>query len=133
MTKKENNSRKINAFSPNSFLKKHIAKRTVAVKLKNYLLIVFFIQALMLLVVVFFVGLVLEERQNLQKERNTSFLYWYKITSNYPERPDVLFNMAKSAYENGKEGVAVEYLNSALKIDPLFEEAIKFKSQIDKN
>lgn len=131
MAQKKNNSRKINAFSPKGILKNYVINQKVAVKVKNYLLAIFIIQASLFLVLLTFISLMLKEKESLMDKRMEKFTYWYGIASKYPERPDILFNLAKSSYEIGNKNVAIDYAKKALKIDPLFENAQKFLEELN--
>lgn len=131
MTKK-NNSRKINALLPLPAINKYIIKRNVAVYLRNYLSIVLFFQVILVIMVLFLAGFILESEKELQAVRDKNYQYWTSVASQYPNEPDVLFNAGKSAYENGKKADAIKFVEKAIQIDPLFEKAIKLKQEIGK-
>lgn len=132
MAKKQDNPRKINALSPNEFIKKYFGTLGLALTIRRYLLIVFIIQAFMLLVVLAFVSVLLQQREREVAKKGEVYAYWKKISQEFPDRPDILFNLAKSAYENGRKDEAEKYLDQAIKIDPLFKKAIELRDELIK-
>lgn len=131
MTKK-NDSRKINALLPLKFLRKHVINRSVAISLRNYLSIILFSQVILLIMVLFLAGFILEKQKEIKSARDKNYSYWLSVVNQYPNEPDILFNAGKSAYESGKKEIALKFIEKALQIDPLFEKAIQFKKEIGK-
>lgn len=125
-------SRKINALLPLKSIRKYIINRKVAIILRNYLSIVLFVQVVLLILVLFLAGFMLENRKEIKSTRDKNYLYWEGVAGQYPNDPDVLFNAGKSAYESGKEKIAFKFIEKALQIDPLFEEAINLKKELEK-
>ena len=132
MAQKKNNSRKISALSPKDLFKKHVIKRKVAIHIRNYLLLILFFQATLLVAILFFLGFLLQEKVSIRGIKEKDYLYWSSVADQYPNQPDILFNAAKSSYENGEKSKASEYVKKALQIDPLFEKAQKLLGEVDK-
>lgn len=68
-----------------------------------------------------------------QKEKQDRFFYWEKKVQEFPNSPDILYNAALSAVKVNKNETALKYLNQALTLDPLFDEAIILREEIVDN
>lgn len=113
-------------------MRKYVINRKVAIILRNYLSIALFFQVVLLIMVLFLAGFILENKKEIKSIKDKNYLYWESVASQYPNEPDVLFNAGKSAYESGRKDVALKLIEKALQIDPLFEKALELKKEIEK-
>lgn len=48
----------------------------------------------------------------------------------YPNIPDILYNASLSAFNIGQKQQAIEYIEKAIEIDPLFNKAYQLRKEI---
>lgn len=68
--------------------------------------------------------------RELYSQRSTEYKYWTSVASQYPNIPDILYNASISSYNFGKLPEAKNYLERALKIDPVFKKAQEFEREL---
>lgn len=113
-------------------IKKYINSAYVALHLRNFLFIFFALMAGVLLqILVILNAKYTEIRREYQVKENT-YVYWNSIVSQFPNIPDILYNASLSALSMGKREEAGKFVNKALSIDPLFEEALRLREKIEK-
>lgn len=126
-------SRKIAALLPKGFKKKLgiVLNKYTMHHLARILFLIF------LCCVVLLIGLIFLFREELRQKRQeytmlyNQKIYWVNLAKQYPNAPDILYNAAISAKNIGNEKEAVDYLNQALKLDPLFMEARLLKKTLE--
>lgn len=107
-------------------------KSQVAFHLRNLLLVVFILTVLFQIQVLVFLSKnyqsILREKESRLKE----YSYWEDIAGQFPNIPDILYNAALSSANIGRYDDAINYLDKALKLDPLFEDAIQLQKKLVK-
>lgn len=98
--------------------------------LKDFLFLVLAVQAFVLIIALFMLNQLYEQKKQKFDQREQKYIYWSKVSGEYPNAPDVLFNAAKSSYEFGETDKALSYIDKALKIDPLFIQGQKLQTEI---
>ena len=102
----------------------------VAYRLSSFFFLLFIILAgILLQTLVFLSGKTLSAREQYES-RAKDFQYWSSVAAQYPTIPDVLYNASLSALNDNKKKEAVEYIDKALQIDPLFKKATELKNEI---
>lgn len=123
------NSRSIPALFPKKY-NKYIKVKYLAYYLRNFLLIVFIILALFQLQVLVFLTNGYGEALAIHESKTKKYEYWKSVINQFPNIPDVLYNASLSAFNAGQKLDALDYVEKALRIDPLFEDAVKLKNEI---
>ncbi len=123
------NSRIITAIFPKKY-KKYIKASSLAYHLRNFLLAVLILFALfqlqLLVILTNGYGNALAIHENKAKK----YEYWKSVISQFPNVPDILYNTSLSAFNAGYKLEALDYVEKALRIDPLFEDAVKLKNEM---
>lgn len=114
---------------PNSTAK-YVNKSHLAHNLRAFFFIFFVILALFFLQVLVFLNNGYTDVRANYDSKTKEFEYWKSVSSQYPTIPDVLYNTSLSALKAGKKNEAVVYVDKAIKLDPLFKEAIILKRTI---
>jgi len=124
-----NNLRRITAQLPKAF-KKYFLGGQIAYRLSSFFFITFIILAgILLQTLVFLSGKTISAREQFES-RGKDFQYWSSVASQYPTIPDVLYNASLSALNDNRKKEAIEYIDKALHLDPLFKKATELKNEI---
>ncbi|MDO8269426.1 MAG: hypothetical protein Q7T54_02010 [Candidatus Levybacteria bacterium] len=114
-------------------IRKWVNKRYFAIYLRDFLFIFFVLLiGVLLQLLVILNGRYMEVRK-LFFENNEKYYYWNSVASQFPYIPDILYNAALSSFAVGKGSEAMQLINKAIQIDPLFEEAVKLRNQMREN
>lgn len=123
------NSRSFTAILPIKY-KKLIKRKLIAHNLRNLLFIFLTVTVLFQIQMI----VVLNSSYNLasknNRERIEEYQYWENVAGQYPNIPDILYNASISSANAGHKVEALEFVNKALRIDPLFDEALQFKEEL---
>lgn len=123
------NLRTITALLPKA-TKKYINSKHFFYNLRNFLFLFLVLLAGVLLQVLVMLQNKVVVAKNSYSERSKEYTYWSSVASQFPTIPDVLYNAAISSYNMGDREQAVQYLEQALHIDPLFKKAQEFKKEL---
>lgn len=123
--------RRITAFSPKR-VKKQLKNKHLAIYLRRYFFLFLAILAFAILQLVVIFNSQYREARYRYQQKYKEYYYWSNVVSQFPSIPDVLYNGAMSAFNIGRTDKAIEYLNKALEIDPLFKKAQDLKNEISK-
>ncbi len=66
----------------------------------------------------------------VHENKTKKYEYWKSVISQFPNVPDILYNASLSAFNARQKIDALDYIEKALRIDPLFEDAFKLKNEI---
>lgn len=102
----------------------------VAHNLRNFLFLVLVLIAGILLQLLVFLNNKVRTTQKDFEARYAKFEYWRQVATQYPNIPDILYDAALSAYNVGNAQEAINYLNKAIQLDPLFQRAQELKKEI---
>lgn len=109
---------------------RQISSRHFAHSLRAFLFFVLIIlSGFLLQLLVFLNGKYIESGKEFEARRVES-RYWENVAFQFPNVPDVLHNAALSALYIGDSNKALEYIEKAIKIDPLFEKAYLLRREI---
>jgi tetratricopeptide (TPR) repeat protein len=125
----EDISRTFTALLPKG-TKRYISKSLMASYLRNFFFLFFVIFVGIILQLLVFLNREYILAKQIYEKRSSDFHYWTSIAEQYPNMPDILFNASVSAYNVGQKTIALNYLDKALQLDPLFEKARIFKGEI---
>lgn len=105
-------------------------KGQIAYRLSSFFFLLFLILAgILLQTLVFLSGKTLVAREQYENHAK-DFQYWSSVAAQYPTIPDVLYNASLSALNDNKKKEAIEYIDRALQLDPLFKKATELKNEI---
>jgi tetratricopeptide (TPR) repeat protein len=62
--------------------------------------------------------------------RVSQYKYWSGVAGQFPNIPDILYNASLFAFQAGRKIEAINYIERAIKIDPLFKDAYRLKEEI---
>lgn len=123
--------RKITALFPSEFLG-NIKNRHVAANLRALLFFILVICAGILLQILVYLNQKVVLAKKEYEYNIKQFRYWNEVVLQFPNIPDILFNASVSALNVGKKSEALQYLDRAIQIDPLFREARELRKLIEK-
>lgn len=123
-----NYPRKITALFPRSF--KSIFNGVFFHYLAQFLFLVLLFQVLLLILTGFVLRYAFEKKKVVIAQRQNVQEYWIKVAGQYPQSPDVLYNVAVSSKNIGDKKTAILYIEKALRLDPLFEEAKALSNEL---
>lgn len=105
--------------------------------MKKYLLtyccLFLFAQAIILVVAIYDMRKEIKTINAIKNEREEKASYWRSAVAQYPTEPDVLYNASVASLNVGDKKAALDYLQKALHIDPLFVKANALREEIVKN
>lgn len=121
--------RKITALLPKGY-RKYVSHRYLAYYLRNFLFLFFLILAGFLLQIL----VNLENRYDNERKnyalKSKEYHYWSSVAMQFPNIPDILYNTALSALNSGNKSEALDFVNKALQVDPLFRKAQELRIEI---
>ncbi len=121
--------RTITALLPKS-LKKHVLKKRVILHVRDFLFVFLaLLIGVLLQILVILNNKYVVARREFEGKR-AEYSYWETVVLQYPQIPDILYNAAVSALAFNRQEEALDYLNRALRIDPLFQRAEKLRKFI---
>lgn len=123
--------RRITALFPKKVLG-YVTNRHVATHLRALLFIILVIGAGILLQILVYLNRKAINAKKEYAENAKQFQYWSGVALQYPNIPDILYNASVSALNVGKTPEAMRFLNKALQIDPLFNDALELRKSVEK-
>lgn len=124
-----NYSRTITALLPNELQK--VLNKGFYHYLAQFLFLVLLFQVLVLVATGFVLRYAFEKKRAVIAIRQQEQEYWVKVAGQYPQAPDVLYNAAASSKNVGEKKTALMYTQRALKLDPLFKEALELQKELN--
>lgn len=121
--------RKITAQLPKGY-RKYVTNRYLALYLRNFLLLFFLLTAGILLQILVNLNARYELVKKDHAKKIYEYRYWSGVVTQFPNIPDILYNASLSAYNAGMKNEALKNIEKALKIDPLFQKALRLRSEI---
>lgn len=126
------NYRNIPALLPKRYTK-IIKKSIFKYHLRDFLLVSLILIALFQLQILVLLNGEYKKDQIEYQSKIDNFRYWQEVSEQFPNIPDILYNASLSAFNAGNKTQALEYVEKALIIDPLFERASNLKKEIIKS
>ncbi len=126
------NYRNISALLPKRYTK-IIKKSIFKYHLRDFLLVSLILIALFQLQILVLLNGEYKKDQIEYQSKIDNFRYWQEVSEQFPNIPDILYNASLSAFNAGNKTQALEYVEKALIIDPLFERASNLKKEIIKS
>lgn len=108
----------------------HLPKGQIAYRLSSFFFLLFLILAGILLQTLVFLNNKTLTARNQFELKTKDYMYWSSVALQYPAIPDVLYNAALSALNDNKKKEALEFVEKALQLDPLFKKAMELKNEI---
>lgn len=127
----KNNLRTITAYLPKG-IRNSFASGQVGYRLSSFFFLLFLIIAGILLQTLVFLNAKTGTAKREREIKDKDYSYWSSVASQYPAIPDILYNAALSALNDGRKKEAMEYIDKALRLDPLFKKAIELKNEIER-
>ena len=123
--------RKFTALLPKSIIRnKVINRKYLVVYLRDFLFLVLVVQIGVFLQVLVILNQKYTNMKAKHNEKVKAEKYWQSVAFQYPNAPDILFNAAKSSYDAGNSKNAREYIDKAIRIDPLFVKAHELRDEM---
>lgn len=121
--------RRITALLPKEIFG-YVTNRHVATQLRALLFFILVIWAGILLQTLVFLDQKIIYAKREYETNAKQFRYWSGVALQFPNIPDILYNASVSALNVGKISEAIQYLDKALQIDPLFKDARELRRSV---